>query len=320
MANEAYMGDLLAYFDKNLPARIYDAHAHVTRAFAARTGYSGEPFDQYIESYEEALGRRMNEGMVMTQPSSRHTRETLADDNAYNMKLARERGFAAGHIITPEDRPEEVAAILDAHPEIRVLKPYLTYTVAKDRYESDIVDFAPEWMFSLAAERRMPILIHLSHYGDMLNDENNIRDIRYLSRKYPDAKIVLAHCAMGHHVRKLRLGLPKILDLDNIWFDCSGASETMAVYYCLQAFGVSRMMWGSDHDFGVTPGRICSFGTNFLGLHPGYLKSLPGDYRYEPLLNVTECTMALLEAAELLSLGKSDLEAIFYDNAKAMYG
>ena len=40
----------------------------------------------------------------------------------------------------------------------------------------------------------------------------------------------------------------------------------------------------------------------------------------EPLDNTTECTLALLEACELLSLGKSDLEAIFYDNAKAIYG
>lgn len=320
MSSEVYMRDLLTYFDASLPDCLYDAHAHITRSYAKRTGYLGEPFDQYLALCERAIGRRPTGGMIMTQPSSRHTSETLAEENGYNMAISRERGFAAGHIITPSDTPEAVASLLDAHPEVRVLKPYLTYTVAKDRYESDITDFAPEWMFALAAERHMPILIHLSHYGDMLYDPRNIRDIRRLSRAYPEARIVLAHCAMGHHVRKLRLGLDEIADLDNILFDCSGASETMSIYYCIKTFGASRMMWGSDHDFGATPGRICSFGTNFIGLHPGSVGSLPPDYRYEPLDNTTECTLALLEACELLSLGAKEVEAIFYDNAKALYG
>ena len=72
--------------------------------------------------------------------------------------------------------------------------------------------------------------------------------------------------------------------------------------------------------FGAQLGRCISFGSNFLGLHEGYLKPLPGDYRYEPLDNTTEGTVALLEACELLSYGKSELEAIFCGNGQALYG
>ena len=321
MTDERYERELFEYFGETLPERIYDAHFHLTDRYAERKGYS-DPYLQYTDFIRKTLGREVAGGMVMSSPSSRHTKETLDIDNGRNLEIARERGLAAGHIITPWNTYEEIADAIDAHPEIRALKPYLTYTTTGNRLESDISDFAPEWMFALAHERRMPIVLHLSHYGNMLGDEANIRELRYFSAKYPDAKLVLAHCAMGHHVRKLRLALPAIADLKNIWFDCSGASETMAIYYCLKTFGPERMMWGGDHCFGEDLGRIASYGSNFLAIHPGYLKEtgFPGDYKYQPLSNTAECTLALLEAADLLSLTRTEREAIFYDIGKEIYG
>jgi predicted TIM-barrel fold metal-dependent hydrolase len=319
---EEYKAGLRAYFDASLPARIYDAHFHLATSYKNRKTCTGEPVDEYLAFTEGAICRPISGGLLMTSPSSRHTAEWLADENEYVLGIAKERGFKLGYVVSPTfHTAEAVDAYIGKESDVvRALKPYLCYSTAEDNFEADISQYTPEWMFEVANDRAMPIILHLSHYGDMLSDENNIRELRYFSKKYPKAKIVLAHCAMGHHVRKLRLGLEKIADLENIYFDCSGSSETMSIYYCLKAFGVSRMMWGGDFAFGAQLGRVLSFGANFLGLHDGYLKSLPRDYRYEPLDNTTECTLALLEACELLSLGKSDLEAIFYDNAKAIYG
>jgi predicted TIM-barrel fold metal-dependent hydrolase len=167
----------------------------------------------------------------------------------------------------------------------------------------------------------MPVIIHLSHYQDMLNDERNWGQIRYISEKYPDCKIVLAHCAMGHHVRKLRLGLEHIKDLKNIWFDCSGSAETMTIYYCIKTFGVERMMYGGDFDHAATVGRICSFGSNFIGFHDYCVNknNIPGPYKYQPLNNGQECLLALLEACELLGLSNDECEKIFYGNARKLF-
>ena len=317
----AYERELYAYFDEVLPEKLYDAHFHLSRRYAARMG-SDDPHRQYTEFMERTLPRKMAGGLVMGAPSTRHTPEILNEENDYTIALAREHGLAVGHIVAPWNTKEEVTAVLDQNPEIRALKPYLTYTTAKDRLSSNISDFTPEWVFEIADEREMPIVLHLSHYQNMLGDENNLRELHYFSERYPNARLILAHCAMGHHVRKLRLALPKIADLKNVWFDCSGASETMAVYYCIKAFGPERMMWGGDHNFGEDLGRIVSYGSNFLALHPGYLNenALPGDYRYQPLSNTTECLLALLEAADLLSLTRTEREGIFYHNAKALFG
>lgn len=319
--DEAYERDLCAHFDALLPEKIYDAHFHLSRAYIERIGYDGEPFKQYDEFMEKYIVRKVCGGMVMPQPSSKHTPEQVDDENAYNLKVAAEHNLAAGLIVPPYYGRAKAEQMLDTYPQIKVLKPYLTYSAADDMFEADLLDFAPTWIWELANDRKLPVLIHLSHYQNMLNDERNIEQLRFVSEAYPNAKIVLAHCAMGHHTRKLKLGLEKIKDLKNIWFDCSGSAEALSIYYCLKTFGVDRMMYGGDHDHGANVGRICSFGSNFIGFHVGYLNddALPPDYRYQPLNNAQECLLALLDACELMEFGAAEREKIFYSNAAALY-
>ena len=317
----AYEKKLAEAFDKFMPEKIYDAHFHICQAYADKTGYTGDPYDQYTEFMERYIGRKIAGGLIMAGASSKHTDEMLDRENEYVLGIAKREGLEVGLLMSPAYTKEKTVKMISEHPEIKALKPYLTYSLAEDMFESDILDFAPEWMWELADERKMPIILHLSHYQNMLYDENNIRDLRYLSKKYPGAKIVLAHCAMGHHLQKLKWGLSQISDLENIWFDCSGAAEALSIYYCIKAFGVDRMIYGDDFNHGATPGRIVSFGSNFFGFHPDFVTNTEfvPDYRYQPMDNARECLLALLEAAELLELSRDDMNKIFYDNAVALY-
>ncbi len=317
----AYEEKLMKYFDSRLPDKMYDAHFHISRKYCERTGYNGTPYQQFVEFSEKYTCRPVSGGMVMPQPSSKHTTEELDDENAYNLALAKEQGLAAGLIIRPQDGREKAEKMLDEHSVIKVLKPYLTYSQAPNMYESDILDFAPEWMWQLAHDREMPILIHLSHYQDGLSHPKNIEQIQYLCKKYPRAKLVLAHCAMGHHIQKLIWGLEGIKGLDNIWFDCSGSTEAVTIYHCIKNFGVEKMMNGGDFDHGANVGRICSFGSSFIGFHDGYVNEdvVPPDYRYQPLNNTQECLIALLQAAEILGLSDKDMEKICYSNGAELY-
>ena len=316
-----YEKRLSEYFDRFMPQKIYDAHFHISKSYAESTNYPGDPYQQYAEFMEKYIGRKIAGGLIMAMPSSKHTPAQLDEENAYILDLAKREGLEVGLLMMPSYTRERAENMLALHPQIKALKPYLTYTTGKDMFESDIFDFAPAWMWELANDRELPVILHLSHYQNMLWDENNIRDLRYISEKYPKAKIVLAHCAMGHHVEKLRWGLDAISDLKNIWLDCSGAAEALSIYYCIKTFGVGRMVYGDDFTHGATPGRIVSFGANFFGFHPAFVTNteLVPDYRYQPMDNARECLLALIEACELLSLSDADREAIFYANAKALY-
>ena len=117
--------------------------------------------------------------------------------------------------------------------------------LCREYVRSDLPDFAPLWIRELANDRGLPVVIHLSHYQNMLNDDRNIAQFRFVSVTYPNAKIVPAHCAMEHHSHKLKPGQKKINDLKNIRFDCSGSAEALSIYYCLKPFGVDRMTYGA---------------------------------------------------------------------------
>lgn len=320
--DEAYEKELTKYFDEVLPEKIYDAHFHLSREYTKRCNYNGTPFEQYSDFMKKYITRPISGGFVMPQPSTSHTPETLADENEYNLSVAREHGLAAGLIVTPKCTRDATEKMMDLHPEIKALKPYMCYTTSENRFEADILDFTPEWMWELANDREAPIMLHLSHYQNMLNEPNNWQQIRQMCVKYPNVKLILAHCAMGHHVRKLRLGLEHIKDLKNIWFDCSGSTETMSIYYCIKAFGPEKMMYGGDFDHAANVGRICSFGSNFIGFHEPYInkENVPLDYKYQPFNNAQEGLVALLEAIELLNLDRKDIENIFYNNAKELFG
>ena len=316
-----YEKRLAEAFDRFMPEKIYDAHFHICEEYAQETGYVGDPYDQYTEFMQRYIGRKIAGGLVMAAASSKHTPEDLDRENDYILKLAKREGLDVGLLMSPTYTADKAVRMMSEHPEIKALKPYLTYSPAADRYESDILDFAPDWMWEIAHERKMPLILHLSHYQNMLSDERNIRDLRYVSKRYPGAKIVLAHCAMGHHLQKLKWGLSAISDLENIWFDCSGSAEALTIYYCLKAFGVERMLYGDDFNHGAKPGRIVSFGSNFFGFHPYFItntEEVP-DYRYQPMDNARECLLALLEAGELLDLSIDDRKKIFYDNAVNLY-
>lgn len=309
-----YEQNLEDYLKEVLPEKIYDAHFHLSK------NGDVDMFEKFRKFTEKMTFRPVNGGLLMTSPSSKHTLEDLESENNYCIDLANKHGLEVGLVISPKNTREEVEKKLDENPVIRALKPYLTYTPEGDMFEADILEYAPEWMWSIANERKMPVILHLSHYQDMLNDERNWKQIRYICEKYPDAKMVLAHCAMGHHVRKLRLGIEHIKDLKNIWIDCSGIAETMSIYYCLKTFGVDRMMYGGDYPFAGVKGRICSFGSNFVGFHSYFdLPDFSGDYHFQPLTIIHEGLVVLLEACDLLGLGRQDLEKIFYDNAVKLF-
>ena len=91
----AYEADLAAYFDRMLPEKVYDAHFHINRGYMTWHGLEGEPFPYYRNFMEKYIGRPIAGGLMMPQPSSKHTKETLRDNNLYNLKVAQEEGFAA---------------------------------------------------------------------------------------------------------------------------------------------------------------------------------------------------------------------------------
>ena len=159
--DEKFERELYDFFDTRLPDKIYDAHVHLSRMIMGKLGVDEPPHDFFIKFTEKYLPRKLAGALVMPQVDL-HTEETLKDDNEYNLAIAREHGYDAGLIVRPSCGREKVEGILDANPEIKVLKPYFVYAEGVENMEeTDIDTFAPDWLWQLANDREMPILLHL---------------------------------------------------------------------------------------------------------------------------------------------------------------
>ena len=315
-----YEAELRARFLYLLPDRVSDSHFHVS--LHDRNALTPDEYGWYA-SLSEVVGSRICDGLMMDSPSV----EVRNDFEGYNEEIirrARRHGTGVGMMTPPDVGYDRARALIEKYPkDIKAIKPYFTYVPSGiPGLECDMFDFAPEWMFRLANEKRLPVLVHLSHYGMQCAHPNNIAQIRLVCERYPDMKLVLAHCAMGHNPDRLRQALPQLADLKNIYFDCSGATEAVSICYCIRYFGVDHIMYGGDYNHSENLGRIIGQGGNFFAIHPqlSHIDKLPGPYHCIELSNLYEGMLALFTAIDLEKLKPRDVEKIFYRNHKKIYG
>lgn len=319
--DRAYEQELYARFHQRTPEKVFDAHFHVSRDEVPGVD-AAHVFDACIAATNKVLGDgRVQGGLLMGNPKMFKSQQELDEERLFTCEtVAAHPGFYAGLLATPTDTAAELDGWLERYPQIAALKPYRSYAPVPDTYEADILDYAPEWMWELADARSLAVVLHLSHYGDMLKDRRNGEQIQYLCKKYPGAKMILAHCAMGHHPDKLKSGLPYLKGLENVWMDCSGISEALSIIYALQAMSPQRVFYGSDgYNFGQMLGRVMAVGGNFLGIHDGDTLDLPPDYHYKPLNNLCEGVLALYAAGDIYGLTDSQWQDVFYNNAQSLF-
>jgi predicted TIM-barrel fold metal-dependent hydrolase len=92
-------------------------------------------------------------------------------------------------------------------------------------------------------EYDIPILIHAFHKAvGQLKYESYSWNVANLARKYPEAKIIMAHMAANCYT-----GLKPIKDLKNVWVDFSGTIiRGDDILYAKKAVGVERILFGTD--------------------------------------------------------------------------
>ena len=105
------------------------------------------------------------------------------------------------------------------------IKVYGFSTGSLNISDLSIRDFLPESAWVVAQKKKVPIILHILKPG-CLSDEENFSYITEMTNRYPDAPLVLAHCARSFAawtgIRKIQ----ELSDHGNIWFDMSAICES----------------------------------------------------------------------------------------------
>jgi len=315
---------LAAELQERLPPRIFDVHMHPYRVqdIGPRSNVvSWGPDTAGLDVWRQFVGLQLGEsrlvGALCTPMPSREGDVDAVNDFAA-AEVANEENFRANIVVSPAYPREQVEARL-ANPKVVGLKPYHFYAEREDTFQSDIEEFLPEWLWEIANERGLVILLHMVKHGALADPENQA-SIRRLCEQHPNVRLILAHAARGFHAPNTTKNIAALRGLENVWFDMSAVCEAEPMAAILREFGPRRLMFGTDFHVSQQRGRCVTLGTGFAWIVTDQVAWNERAFFGEPVLVGLESTRALLGAADQVGLSSEDLQDVFCDNAQRLLG
>jgi glutamate-1-semialdehyde 2,1-aminomutase len=313
---------LAGELQQRLPPKMFDFHAHIYRVEDMNVNPPNFVLDgprvAPIDAWKKHIGRQVGEGRLrggLFMPNVSPTCD-IAKSNAFLFEQLKCHPESRGLIlVTPNSPQDDVKAWLD-QPGVVGFKPYYMFSTESPVAESSIEGYAPDWMWRMADERGLIMTIHLVRKG-ALSDPGNQDYLRRQCSKYPHARIVLAHCGRAFHAPNTLKGLKGIAGLKNVWYDTAAICESDSIVAVIKAFGVKKLLWGTDFSISEIRGKAITIGDNFYWLSP----DMPGWKEIaacNPTLIGLESLRAVCEAADALDLKPSDIDDIFYGNAMSL--
>jgi Tat protein secretion system quality control protein TatD with DNase activity len=263
-----------------VPERIFDVHTHIyqwasyTAPDKESSGYRAFVKPEFEVAGWDALAevdRLLMPGRSVERLAFPFPFATHCDFDGSNVFLAEQLGAhpqSAGlMLVRPEMTADEIAEGVRRHGFVG-LKPYRFYARNGDPVDCSLTEFLPEHQIEVAHELGLILMMHLARQ-DAIGDPVNLGDLERLTRQYPNAKWILAHCARSYLAWPIERAGERLRDLESVWFDVSSVCESDAIEALMRCVGVERVMYGSDDiPVGVLRGKYVSFGRGWAFLSP----------------------------------------------------
>lgn len=315
--------------DDFVPAAVFDVHTHLhdwshytdpDKASGPYAATIGAHFPRATRIVADAVDAALMPGRRVDRLAFPFPYPRPVDAVAANAHVAAEiagaSGSAALMLVQPETPIGTIRETLSRTGMIG-LKPYLVYARGVAPPEARITDFLPEAQIALADELGLIIMMHLSK-RDAVADQDNIRDLRDLTDRYPNARWCLAHCARSYSAWAIEAAARQLSGIANIWYDTSTVCEADALDALYTGVGVDRVMYGSDDLIGPMRGKYIAFGRAWSLLHPGNHSLNLGHCRPDMTYIRYEQLRAMKRGARQIGLTQAQRQALFHDTARAL--
>ena len=302
-----------------LPDKIMDVHAHIYRMCdlgKQHSPYTDGPdvvgHDLWQEWMYKFVGQSKKLSAIHVAPPCETVKEIEAS-NAFVLKEVEQTSDCKSLVlISPGMGRERVEQYLK-DPNVVGMKPFSYYAEYDGpSSEAPLDTYLPEWAWQCAHDHGLMFLVHLMREKS-LADPLNYEYIRTMAKKYPNARLMLDHCARGFNVETVTAGIEYVKDLPNVFFDTSSIGEVMPMYTVLKHGGLDRVVFGTDFPLTQYRGRTLTIGDGFVWLGGKYIPSY-----LKPVLLGVENIRALQQTMEVMGLSSMQKEALFYNNAMHM--
>ena len=304
-----------------IPEKVFDAHAHLyvadTVPKVAGTAAFAQEFslpEDYVNHMRPFLPNAKVIGAnFFTMPDPAMVdRAVLRRANDHVFEAVRgSTCHRASPYVTMTDTEETIGELVN-RPETVAIKCYCYGKDAPEHSDLGIREFLPEAAWAVSSQTGKPIILHMMK-DQALSHPDNLAYIRTMCRKYPEARLILAHCARGFAAWTAVDSIRKLAGLDNIWYDFAAICEAAPMAACIMATGGKRVLWGSDYPICMHRGRAISWGLGQLWLVDDMVEDNDG------CLLAAENLLATRQACHLLDLDATQVQDIFYNNAAELF-
>lgn len=308
-----------------LPGRILDFHVHVFNDNVV-------PKDQVYSCAGHPLLKYdlndLNEDLAGLYPG----RETMAvcfgsPDNAYNQKrnddyLAQcadnKRIFSLRLFDPINDTPEGLRKDLE-DGRFLGLKPYLNYVRKPNPNDVEIHEMLPAWAMDIINEHGLIIMLHIPR-RERLADPLNQRQIVELCKRYPRAKIVLAHVGRAYYLKNIVGQLDNLKDIQNLYFDLAMLNSWEVLEYLFKTVAPHKILYATDMPIAVAPGKSVEINDQYTYVTPvPWSLSISDDHKKIKFTSFAyEELRAIKKAVDRLGLGHDFVEGVFHKNGERL--
>lgn len=309
-----------------LPDKIFDAHAHLFKHShfpkGQLGGFADTPSTQGLAEFYEYS--------EWIHPKSRTKGGLffglafLGDREGNNDFIGAEVNGPLGEnafgqmIISPDMDPEYIIDEVKKHGFVG-LKCYHTMAqVEGATWNAPIESFLPEAHMRVADKLGLSITLHMVR-DRALADPINQQQIRHYCELFPNMQLILAHAARGFNPWHTIEGIHSLKGLENVWFDTSAVTEAGAFEAIIETMGHHRLMYGTDFHVSHIRGRCVAIGDSFHWFYADDMDTEEKHIKLAPVLVGLESIRSIRLACQRLKLTDSQVEDIFYNNAKQLY-
>ena len=311
--------------DSFVPNQVFDSHAHLYEIGhwnpvppGLKVGPPVATLDEYRRQMDWILPRRQMSGLFFGAGLSEQRYQ--ASNQFVVSEVSKDNQSRGQLIISPRQDPERIREEVRKHRLVG-LKVYHTFSRHTPTWDSEVKEFLPESHVRMAHEERLSITLHMVR-ARALADPLNQEQIRYYCQTYPNVRMILAHAARGFNPNHTIEGIRALEGLGNVWCDSSAVTEAGGFEAIMETLGHNRLLWGSDFPVSHCRGRCVAIGDQFLWLYEDTLDwdTVAGYAQIQPLFVGHESLRALKLAAMRLHLSDSQVEDIFYNNGRQLFG
>ncbi len=317
-----------------LPERIIDVHTHIWLKDFRKAPPTGravtwplrvanqDPVEDLIETYELLFPGKSVTPLMFSFVESHE--DDFEAANTYVSRAAREHGFAALVFASPQWSGQRLEREIREGGFLGV-KVYLTLSSADIPVDQiRIFDFLPHQQLEVLNEHGWIVMLHIPRCG-RLRDPVNLADMLEIDRRYPKAKVIIAHVGRAYCPEDVGDAFAVLRQTKHLLFDISANTNAAVFEQLIGTVGPRRILFGSDLPITrMRMRRICEKG-NYVNLVP---QGLYGDVSDDKHMREVEGTPAealsfflyeeigaFRRAAEARGLTPADVEDVFHGNA-----